>query len=270
MAKAYLFYNPLAGGGKILEDLDALAFVLDTQCVFCDMTRPETYGEALFAMEPEDALVLCGGDGTLNRFVNLTEGLRRNNEIYYYPAGEHNDFARDFGRVYGNNPFSITKALRDLPRVQTGNRSGSFLTGILFDACGRNRRNSTDAVGYNIPGTVSVTVDGEGHTYEKVCFGALMYGRHCAGGMIPDKGRRRTDGDLSFVLLHSCGKLRGRYLLRALRKGRQIRSRCLTIHRGRDIRLAFGAPVTLRIDGELQTDVLEASAAANREGEVAL
>ncbi len=75
MARAFLFYNPLAGQGKILEDLDAMQFVLDEEVVLCDMTKPETYEQALFSMEQADYLVLCGGDGTLNRFVNDTAGI---------------------------------------------------------------------------------------------------------------------------------------------------------------------------------------------------
>jgi hypothetical protein len=62
MAKAYLFYNPLAGGGQILEDLEALEFVLDEETVLCDMTKPETYAQTLFGMNREDYFVVCGGE----------------------------------------------------------------------------------------------------------------------------------------------------------------------------------------------------------------
>ena len=267
MAKAYVFYNPLAGKGKILEDLEALEFVLDTPCVFCDMTKPETYGEALFAMEAEDFLVLCGGDGTLNRFVNLTRELCLKNEIYYYPAGENNDFARDFGRCYGNNPFSVTEALKGLPQAQIENRSGCFLTGILFDACRRIRRTSNDKLAYNSPRTVTLTVDGAQRTYENVRLAAVMYGRYCDGGLTPDRNRRRTDGDLSCVLIHGCGGDRSRYLKRKLQEGSPVDSRYLTVCKGKSLRLVFDGPVSVRTDGEEQTAVTEFTACVDKAGE---
>ena len=44
MSKAYLFYNPLAGQGKAIEDLKLLEAILDADdLVYCDMTKGETY-----------------------------------------------------------------------------------------------------------------------------------------------------------------------------------------------------------------------------------
>lgn len=267
MRKAYLFYNPLAGGGKVLEDLEALEFVLDEEVVLCNMTRPETYEEALFDMNSDDYLVLCGGDGTLNRFANLTGELHRSNEIYYYPAGTNNDFARDYGRYYGNNPFPITQELRNLPRVQMGNKSGCFLTGILFQTgsgirrfSGRNRRYNEE----NSPKVVNVSVDKALHRYKNVQFAAILQGRYCGGGMIPDPERRRQDETLSCVLIHSCGRSWARRLTGLLRKGRRVVSHCFTIHQGMDISLTFDEPVCLQTDGELQTGVTSVRAIASR------
>lgn len=260
---AFVFYNPLAAGGQILEDLEVLKFVLDEECVFCDMTKPETYGEALFSITSEDILILCGGDGTLNRFVNLTADLQRDHEIYYFPAGVSNNFARDFDRSYGCNPFPIIKHLRDLPRVTVGNRSECFLTGIVFRTNSKIRRTFTSNHRYNTPMEVCATVDGNSYHYEKVHFLAVMYGKHCCDGMIPDPSRKRTDGDLSCVVIHGCRKLRAGYLLAKLRKGRKIRSRHLQVHRGGDIAISFSGPVSLLTDGQEQ-DGIQAFAASAR------
>ena len=260
MGKAYIFYNPQAGQGKVLEDLDALSFVLDEETVLCDMTKPETFEEALFAMAEEDYLVLCGGDGTINRFVNIMADIHRSNEIYYYPAGTHNDFALDYGRIYGNNPFPITKALQRLPCVRIGSREGFFLTGIVFAADPRMRVFSRKRQGYteeSKPVGMKVSVDRRLYHYEKVRFAAVMQGRHCHGGLIPDAQRQRTDSTLSCALIHGCGKCKANYLLRQLRKGRRPCSRHLTIHRAENIRLTFDGPVKLLTDGETQSGVTE-------------
>lgn len=250
MAKTYVFYNPLAGQGKILEDLEVLEFVLDTDCVFCDMTRPETYGEDLFAMAPEDVLVICGGDGTLNRFVNLVDGIRLENQIYYYPAGEHNDFALDYGRCWGDNPFAVTKVLKALPKVRTGSKTGMFLTGIVHSCMGRRQKGSS----------VKLTAGRALYHFEALRFLAILQGRHCCGGMIPDPTRQRTDRTLSCVLIHGCGRLKARYLLSCLQRGRIPDSRHFTVLKDTDFRLTFDRPVTLLTDGEVQTGVTELDA----------
>ena len=67
MSKAYIFYNPLAGNGRCKEDVSMLECVLPDEIVYCDMTKSETYERDLFSLEPGDYLILCGGDGTLNR-----------------------------------------------------------------------------------------------------------------------------------------------------------------------------------------------------------
>lgn len=269
MAKAYLFYNPLAGGGQILEDLEALEFVLDEETVLCDMTKPETYAQTLFGMNREDYFVVCGGDGTLNRFVNLTGQLHRPNEVYYYPAGTNNDFALDFGRRYGNNPFCVTKPLQALPQVRMGGKSGSFLTGILFQTGSGFRRFSRKRPCYyneNTPNTVRISVDRSLRCYEKVRFAAVMYGRHCGGGMTPDVSRNRTDRDLSCVIIHGCGPCKANYLYHQLRKGRSVHSRHFSILRGRNLQLSFRSPVCLRTDGEIQTGVTELVVICPKEG----
>lgn len=257
MGKAYIFYNPLAGQGQVLEDLDALAFVLDEETVLCDMTKPETFEEALFAMDAEDYLVLCGGDGTLNRFVNIMADVNRPNEIYYYPAGECNSFALDYGRTYGCNPFPVTDALARLPRVRIKGREGYFLTGIVcsagkFHAFSRRHPEYTEE---NRPVGVKVSIDRTLQSFEKVRFLALMQGRHCCGGLVPDPARGRADETLSCAVIHGCGSLKTRYLLRQLRRGRIPESRHFTVLRGRDICLTFDAPVKVLTDGEAQTGV---------------
>ena len=75
MSKSYVFYNPLAGNGRCAEDIKALESIIKDEIVMCDMTKSTTYEETLFSMTAEDKLILCGGDGTLNRFINLTDGI---------------------------------------------------------------------------------------------------------------------------------------------------------------------------------------------------
>lgn len=243
MSDAYIFYNPMAGDGRILEDLDALQFVLDENCVFCDMTKPETYGESLFVMKPEDYLVLCGGDGTLNRFANLTADLERPNEVYYFPAGTHNDFALDFSRHYGDNPFPVGSLLRDLPMLVVGGRRQCFLTGISFQPAGKGA----------VP-ELKIVWEGKPLRFSDVFFAAVLYGNHAFGGMRPIPGRSRKDAKLSLLIIHGCSGLRARWILRNLRRGKPLPlSRHISCLEGKQLQLSFSCPVEAVMDGDPQT-----------------
>ena len=132
MSKAYILYNPLSGGGKVKNDLDALEIVIPDDVIFINLTESTALEETLSILEKEDYLILCGGDGTLNRFANDTAHLEIENEILYFPCGTGNDFAQEFGRHYGDNPFPITEYLKDLPSVTVHGKSYHFLNGVGF------------------------------------------------------------------------------------------------------------------------------------------
>ena len=75
MPKGYVLYNPQAGDGRCKEDVKLLELVLPDKLQFFDMTRITNYAVFIGGMETEDYLVIAGGDGTLNRFVNDTAGI---------------------------------------------------------------------------------------------------------------------------------------------------------------------------------------------------
>ena len=121
MAKGYVLYNPLAGDGNAEEDAKLLQMLLDETLLYYDITRITNYAAFIGGMAQEDYLVIAGGDGTLNRFVNDTDGLEISQEILYLSAGTGNDFSRDLGK----NPYLVTKDLKALPSVEVNGKRNS-------------------------------------------------------------------------------------------------------------------------------------------------
>ena len=130
MAKGYVIYNPLSGNGNAEEDAKLLQMVLDEDLEYFDMTRITNYTAFLSGMEKDDYLVIVGGDGTLNRFVNDTNGIEISQEILYFPSGSGNDFARELGT--NGNPAVITRYLNNLPSVEVNGRRYRFINGVGF------------------------------------------------------------------------------------------------------------------------------------------
>ena len=117
METFYILYNPMAGDGSSKKYAECMPIIFD-RVELIDMTRITNYRAFLYGLRREDILVIVGGDGTLNRFVNDTDGIEISQEILYLPAGTGNDFAKDLGKDGYGNPFEIGRNLKDLPSVE--------------------------------------------------------------------------------------------------------------------------------------------------------
>ena len=269
--KGYILYNPKAGNGQYTEDVPLLDVVMEGELEFYDMTCITNYAAFLRDMQPEDYIVIAGGDGTLNRFINDTAGLQIPQQILYFPTGSGNDFAHDLGKQREDNPFPIGKYLQDLPSVQVGGRTYRFLNGVGYGIDGyccevgdELRQVPGKKVNYTAiaikgllfhykPTRATVTVDGKTHTYEKVWLAPTMHGRFYGGGMMPTPGQDRNSGDrsLSVMVFHGSGKLRTLAIFPSIFQGAHIKhKKYVDVLVGKEITVEFDRPTPLQIDGE--------------------
>ncbi len=270
MAATYILYNPLSGGGSGEEEAHILEAIC-TDPIFFDMRRITNYAVFLGGMEEDDILILSGGDGTLNRFVNDTAGIHLRPQVFYYPTGSGNDFARDFDKKAFDLPFPVTDVLKNLPTVTVNGKDYRFLNGVGFGIDGycceegdRLRQIPGRKVNYTtiaIKGLLGrfsarsarVTVDGQEFFYKKVWIAPTMFGTHYGGGMRPAPLQSRTDpgGKLSLMLFHGAGRLRTLCAFPGIFKGTHVRhTDMVAIHTGHAITVKFDRPTPLQIDGE--------------------
>lgn len=272
MAAYTVLYNPYAGNGRGEENTRAIGDFLPGEKIdFHDMTKIEDYGEFFRHLPPETRVILSGGDGTLNRFINDTSGLDIPQDIYYYAAGSGNDFLRDLGRKPEDGPFPIGEYLRALPVVTVNGKQYRFLNGIGYGIDGyccqvgdEQREKSTKPVNYTAiaikgllfhykPTNAVVTVDGETHSYRKVWLAPTMNGRFYGGGMMPTPGQNRLspDGTVSTMVMFGAGKLRTLMVFPSIFKGEHIRHKeMVAILTGHTISVEFDRPKPIQIDGE--------------------
>lgn len=267
MSKTYVLYNPLANNGRSREDTDKLVSTLDGEYVLCDMTK----GYDLSKMDESDALIICGGDGTLNRFINELDFAKVKGDILYYANGSGNDFARDIGLERGDRPVSIKKYLVDLPSVEVKGRMYKFLNGVGYGidgyCCEEGDRlraipgKKVDYTAIAIKGLLGaykakdarVIVDGVEHTYKRVWIAPTMHGKHYGGGMIPTPAQDRSNesGKLSLMVWHNSGKLATLMAFPSIFKGEHTKNtKMIEILEGYEITVEFSAPSPLQIDGE--------------------
>ena len=273
-----IIYNPLSnnksGANKAKQLCERLG--IDT-CL--DITAIKNY-EEFFSTYADKAIIICGGDGTLNRFVNDTANINISNKIFFSPAGTGNDFLRDI-EENGEKIIDISEYIKNLPSCTVNGKDYKFINGIGYGidgyCCEVGDKLRAQASGKPIdytgiaikgllfhykPTNATVTVDGVTHEFKKVWIAPTMHGRFYGGGMMPTPSQNRLDpeGKLSLMVFHGTGKLRTLMIFPSIFKGEHIKhEKSVTILSGHEITVKFDSPRSLQVDGETILGVSEYS-----------
>ena len=274
----YVLFNMLSGNGTGKEKANELeTFLRGKKAVYKDITKITDF-ESFFAdlNYREDEVIICGGDGTLNHFINDTDGLKYNIPLYYFPTGSGNDFWNDIGRKPGDNPVRIEEYLKDLPFVEVNGMKKRFINGIGYgidgyccevgDQMRAAGDKKIDYTGIAIKGLLfhfkptnaDIDVDGQKFTYQKVWLAPSMNGRYYGGGMIatPAQDRLSKDRLLSLLIFHGSGKIKTLAIFPSIFKGKHIdHKKNVEVKTGHKITVTFDRPVALQIDGETVLNV---------------
>lgn len=279
MNKRYIMYNPAAGNQTCKDAVEILEIVYDNT-IAIDINKISNYRVFLSGLDRTDTLILCGGDGTLNRFVNDTRGIEIRNDLYFYAVGCGNDFVKDLGREKGDEPdLKINQYIRHLPRVTVNGKEKLFVNNVSFGiscSCYERRRErivtgKKDGLRQNVctaisellsrkPMDAEIMVDGQQHHLTKVWQISVMNGRYECGGMLsaPDRNRLEEKEELSVMLLHGVGKLGALKCYLSMYRGKHPKSRKgMEVWEGSDIRIRPEVPVFLQRDGDMTADVTE-------------
>ena len=278
----YILYNTHAGNQHITEELESLISSFPGDSIKKDVVSID-YRTFIPTLTKEDTVILCGGDGTINHFVNDTEGLDVLCDVLYYPAGTGNDFANDIGCAAHDKPIPIKQYLENLPLAEVKGKTYRFLNNVGFGIDGyccevgdMMKAKSDKAVNYTAiaikgllfhyhPTNATVIVDGKKYEYKKVWIAPTMKGRYYGGGMnaTPAQDRNDPDGKLSIMILHGSSKLQTLMIFPSIFKGEHIKKeKYVTIHTGHEISVSFDRPTALQIDGETILGVTEYRATA--------
>ena len=266
-----ILFNPMAGHGTSEEKAKALAEKLGNGATLCDITAISDYADFFASLTENDSVIICGGDGTLNRFINATDGIDIPCSILYSAEGSGNDFLRDIEKSAEDGPINIDQYIKDLPSVTVNVKSYRFLNNVGFGIDGyccevgdAKKAKGEKNIHYTAisitgllfgfkPKNATVKVDGKEFSYKKVWIAPTMKGRFYGGGMMPTPAQNRLadDGKLSLMLFYGKGKLKTHMVFPSLFKGEHIKHPdMVAIHEGYEIEVSFDSPCALQIDGE--------------------
>lgn len=272
MKRIYALFNPHSGNHTGEARAAALRELYPAQdLTLTDMTTVSDYAAYLADITPEDTLLICGGDGTLNRFVNDTEGLTLPEDIQFFPAGTGNDFLRDLGLETSDKPVAIGKYLQGLPVTEVLGKKYRFLNNVGFGIDGyccevgdRLRDEGTADINYTsiaikgllfhyAPTDAVVTVDGVEHKFKKVWLAPTMNGRYYGGGMMaaPEQDRLDPEGRVSVMIFYGKGRLATLMAFPSIFKGEHVKkTNMVQVLTGHRITVRFDGPRTVQVDGE--------------------
>lgn len=279
MAVGYVIYNKMAGDADAVARVQTLKEQYADPLKFIDVLEISNYRVFLQGLDREDYIILAGGDGTLNRFINNTEGICFDNDVLYYPNGTGNDFAADLGYEKHCTPFSVKNYLSDLPFVEVNEKKYRFINGVGYGIDGyccqvgdERKKAPGKKVNYTAiavegllfhykPTRAKVTVDGVEHTYRKVWLAPTMNGRMYGGGMMPTPAQKRNSNQLSTMIFHDSGKVKTLMIFPTIFKGTHVEhKKVVNVLTGRKITVEFDRPVALQIDGETVLNVRQYAA----------
>ncbi|MBQ6892930.1 MAG: diacylglycerol kinase family protein, partial [Clostridia bacterium] len=269
MATGYVLYNSKAGNINSKNEINLLQGGFQEELRFIEISDITSYTVFFNGISSNDFIIIAGGDGTLNRFVNDTKGIEYKNDVLYFPVGSGNDFARDLGYSKGQSPFTIKEYLKDLPTVNVNGNKRLFINGVGYGIDGyccemgdKLRKNSNKPVNYTSiaikgllfdykPTRATVTVDGASHTYENVWLAPIMNGSYYGGGMMPTPRQSRRGGTLSVMVFHCKSKLRALMVFPSIFKGEHVKhTDIVEVMAGKEVAVEFDRPTPLQIDGE--------------------
>lgn len=283
--KTYILYNPTAGHkcGKLRAEMLAERIgAEDSVCL--DLTELSDYTEFFKGLSPEDKVVLCGGDGTLNKFSRAVNRLGIKNDLFYTATGNGNDFMKDLELPNDSDPIRVNDYITKVPFANIGGEVYPVLNGVGIGLDGHcclegeeHRKRSNKPFNYTLtaikgvfykfkPRIVRVTVDGVSQVYKNVWIVSVMNGRYYGGGLMiaPAQKRCNEGSKMSVVIVHGKAKFRTLLLFPPLFKGEHVKyTDRVTILTGNSVKVELHTPTPLQIDGEPMENITSFSATSS-------
>ena len=266
----YYLYNSKANNG-IKPDVPAGTELIDAVGI--------DYPEYLGKLNEDDEVVLVGGDGTLNYFINAVKGVEIKNNIYLLGSGTGNDFFADIGKKPGEEVL-INRYIENLPTVYVNGLEKHFINNMGFGIDGyccevadqikeKSPQEKINYSGIAIKGLLfhfkpchaDVTVDGAKYEFDHVWIAPTMKGRFYGGGMKMAPDQDRFSGKLTVVVYHCPSKIKALAAFPSIFKGEHTsKTDMVKILTGNEIKVRFSRPCAAQIDGETVLNVREYTA----------
>lgn len=273
MKRIKLIYNPISGSGNTAKVLDT---VIATYQKYNKIIVPFRIGEEFpLEMALEDIhdnyehLLIAGGDGTINRVLNLYMQKKLSLPVAVLPTGTANDFAK-----YLDIPSDITEACEkilhsegkrvDLGKVNDHYFINVFSFGLFTDVSQKtptHLKNTFGKLAYYFNGIkeiprfskIDLKVESEDLTIQTKCFLAFVFNGQTAGNINIAYNSKIDDGLLDVILVKGENLLKLGNLAYNFLRGEHLEEmdkENILYFKSKALSLSASQEITTDIDGE--------------------
>ena len=268
----YFLYNPLSSNKDTSQKVEALCKKMSKENETHLVNIMEISGkenEFLQQRQPEEIVVLCGGDGTVNTFINRIDTDLIKCKLYLYTCGTGNDFAREYKKHF----FEITEQVKTSPRLRiNGETNYRFVNGAGIGVDAVVCRNKTQYKMSRIKKSylsisisalktfrtysADIELDDNKYHYDNVWFIISNHGKYFGGGMKVTPKAVRDDEYLDVCIVHKASFATLLFLFPFIYIGlHTLFKKYVTIVRAKKVKIVPNGCYTLQHDGEVLENV---------------
>lgn len=274
----YILANPKANNGRGRKEAEKFLEGQKGDKTFINVQDMKDYESFFGALEPDDLIVIAGGDGTLQHFINDMPESALEHKIYFYPCGSGNDFGHDIGYDKADGWIEMNTYLAHLPVARFQGRERRFINnvamgidGYVCEKADEHRRHSKRKVNYTAialkgllleykPCKAWVTTEEGTFEYENVWMAPAMKGRFFGGGMMitPMQDRNNEEQTLTIAVVHQKNRFKLLGIFPKIFTGEHVGYKeSISFLTTRHAKVEFEHPVSVQIDGETYLQVKE-------------
>ena len=211
-----------------------------------------------------DNVILLGGDGTINRFVNNIIDYDLKQDIYLKSNGSGNDFLRSL-KTNDDLPQHIMKVVYDSGKTtHFVNGVGIGLDGLVAQIVDSQEKKgklrymwcTIKGMFKFIPEPATVIADGKEYKYDKVYIVAVNNGKYFGGGMQITPDANISDENLDVIIVHTISKLFILPIFFTIYVGLHTKfTKYVTNFKAKHVEAIFTTPQISETDGESHYDV---------------
>ena len=211
-----------------------------------------------------EKVILLGGDGTINKFVNKVHDYDIQQEVYLKKNGSGNDFLRSLKNNDSKPQFIIENTLDDSKTHYFINGTGFGIDGLIIDYVDKAKNkgkltytlSSLKAILNYVPETLEATIDGEKFTFEKTYMVTINNGRFVGGGMQLSPKANIDDELLDVIIVHGISKPVLLILFMTIYLGLHTKfTKWIFNRKCKEIEVKFPTPQICQSDGEKYENV---------------
>lgn len=211
-----------------------------------------------------EKIILLGGDGTINKFVNKVYDYEISQEIYLKKNGSGNDFLRSLKTNDLNPQYIIENTLDNSNKHYFINGTGLGIDGLIIDYVDKAKKkgkltytlSSLRAILKYTPETLEAVIDGDKYTFEKTYMVTINNGKFIGGGMKISPKANLDDELLDVIIVHGISKPVLLILFMTIYLGLHTKfTKWIFNRKCKTIDVKFKTPQFCQSDGELYDNI---------------